>query len=377
MEKIKAAGCNAFTIYGHWGFHAPNATVVDFENGAHDIAPLFELAHDIGLYMFVRPGPYVNAESNGGGFPPWVTTGQYGTLRNNDSRYTAAWEPYQSEYARVVSKYQITDGGNALAYQIENEYGEQWLNVSAKTPNDTAIAYMELLEDNARDNGITIPLYHNNPNLNTKSWSQDYGAGVGGNVDVYGIDSYPSCWSCNLAECTGTNGAYVPFQVVDYYDNFQQVSPTQPEFMPEFQGGAYNPWGGPQGGCLNNSDWDFANLFYRHNIAERVTAMSLYMFYGGTNWGYLAFPMVGTSYDCKLHVLNSASNANQFQTTPLYLRTVQSMRSIMRLRIWLCSRGSLKTSQRPIESTTVRPTQRIVRSWPRNCEIRTQMPHST
>jgi hypothetical protein len=102
--------------------------------------------------------------------------------------------------------------------------------------------------------------------------------------------------------------------VVNYYDHFQEVSPTQPEFMPEFQGGSYNPWvsmgpifqlcyytnslqGGPEGGCPNDLAADFANLFYRNNIGERITAMSLYMMYGGTNWGSIACPIVGTSYD--------------------------------------------------------------------------------
>lgn len=64
--------------------------------------------------------------------------------------------------------------------------------------------------------------------------------------------------------------------------------------MPEFQGGSYNPWGGPQGGCPNDIGADFANMFYRNLIGQRVTAVSLYMLYGGTNWGWLACPVVGT-----------------------------------------------------------------------------------
>jgi hypothetical protein len=153
--------------------------------------------------------------------------------------------------SEIVAKHQVSNGGNVFIYQIENEYGDQWKNVAAKTPNPSAINYMELLESCARNAGIDVPLIHNNPNMNTKSWSKDYGAGVGGDVDIYGLDSYPSCWSCNLSECTGTNGAYVDFQVSEYYTNFLQVSPTQPSFLAEFQGGSYNPWGGPEGGCIN------------------------------------------------------------------------------------------------------------------------------
>lgn len=76
-----------------------------------------------------------------------------------------------------------------------------------------------------------------------------------------------------------------------------QFSPTQPSFFPEFQGGSYNPWGGPEGGCPGDIGADFANLFYRDLIGQRVTAVSLYMVFGGTNWGALSAPVSATSYD--------------------------------------------------------------------------------
>jgi len=87
--------------------------------------------------------------------------------------------------------------------------------------------------------------------------------------------------------------------------------------MPEFQGGSFNPWGGPRGGCPNDIGADFANLFYRHNIAEGVTAMSLYMFYGGTNWGSLATPVVATSYDYSAPMAEDRSIAAKFYETKL------------------------------------------------------------
>lgn len=90
LEKIKAAGFTAFAFYSSWAYHAPNNHTVDFHTGAHDITPIFELAKELGMYMIVRPGPYVNAEASAGGFPLWATTGAYGSLRNDDPRYTAA-----------------------------------------------------------------------------------------------------------------------------------------------------------------------------------------------------------------------------------------------------------------------------------------------
>ena len=95
--------------------------MLDFETGAHNFERIFEIAKELGLYVIFRPGPYVNAEANAGGFPGWLTTGEYGTLRNNDSRYTAAWEPYMQKMSEVVLPHTVTNGGNVILYQLENE----------------------------------------------------------------------------------------------------------------------------------------------------------------------------------------------------------------------------------------------------------------
>jgi beta-galactosidase len=104
---------------------------------------------------------------------------------------------------------------------------------------------------------------------------------------------------------------------MDYYDYFQESQPTMPEFMPEFQGGSYNPWGGPEGGCAENSNQDFANLFYRWNIGQRVTAMSLYMLFGGTNWGAIAAPVTGSSYDYSAPISEDRSIGDKYYETKL------------------------------------------------------------
>jgi len=124
-----------------------------------------------------------------------------------------------SRIGEIVSKHLVTKGGNVILYQLENEfvapsflfslpllithaihrYGEQWRNVAQKTPNWPAIEYMEALDANARESGIDIPNYHNQPNLNTFSWSKDF-SNVGGELDMYGVDSYPNCWSCDYSE---------------------------------------------------------------------------------------------------------------------------------------------------------------------------------
>lgn len=306
----------AFSIYSNWGFHAASVDTLDFTSGAHNFTLLMDLAQELGLYMIVRPGPYVNAEANAGGFPLWLTTGAYGALRTDDPLYTAAWTPYWDAVSAIIAPYLITNGGNVITFQIENELGGQWTDIAAKTPNPPVANYMQLLQDRARAAGIDVPLTHNNPNMNTYSWSKDF-SNVTGNVDVVGVDSYPSCWSCNLSECTGTNGAYVAYQVQNYFDYFVDFSPTQPNFLPEFQGGSYNPWGGPEGGCPGDIGVDFANMFYRNLIYQRVTAVGLYMMFGGTNWGWLAAPIVASSYDYSSPVSENRGIGDKYYETKL------------------------------------------------------------
>jgi len=44
------------------------------------LQPFFDAASDAGIYLIARPGPYINAESSGGGFPGWLQRIN-GTLR--------------------------------------------------------------------------------------------------------------------------------------------------------------------------------------------------------------------------------------------------------------------------------------------------------
>lgn len=115
---MKAAGFNAFSIYNSWGYHEPVPGHLDFESGAHNFTSIMTLAQEIGLYLLIRPGPYVNAEANAGGFPVWVTTGEYGGLRDDDPRFTAAWKDYWTEISKIIKPHLITNGGNVAMFQV-------------------------------------------------------------------------------------------------------------------------------------------------------------------------------------------------------------------------------------------------------------------
>src|SRR5262245_58559516 len=121
LEKLKASGFNAVSLYFSWEYHSPAPGVYDF-TGVRDIDKLREISHEVGLYGIPRPGPYVNAELDSGGYPGWLNTIQ-GRARTAADDYQAAWEQWFDAVNRIIARHQFTDGGGSvILYQIENEY---------------------------------------------------------------------------------------------------------------------------------------------------------------------------------------------------------------------------------------------------------------
>jgi hypothetical protein len=285
FQKFKANGMNAVSIYFFWSYHSPSKGKYDFTTPAKDIQRLFDMAKEAGLYVIARPGPYCNAETNAGGFALWTTDGSGGKYRTSDETYHQAWEEWVSEVVPIIAKNQITNGGPVVLTQIENELQE-----STYSASDTLVIYMEQLKTAFKSAGIVVPLTHNEKGMRSMSWSTDYN-NVGGAVDVYGLDSYPGGMSCSNPD-TGFNMPRT------YYQWFQKVSYTQPEYIPEFEGGWFQPWGGyffDQ--CKAEQSPEFADVFYKGILGQRITLLNLYMAFGGTSWGHSAAPVVSsTSY---------------------------------------------------------------------------------
>ena len=154
-----------------------------------------------------------------------------GELRTSDETYHQAWLPWIRNVDAILAKNQITNGGPVILDQIENELQE-----TEHDPNNTLVLYMEQIEEASRNAGIVIPFSSNEKGERSVSWSTDY-EDVGGAVNVYGLDSYPGGLSCTNVDSG--------FEVVrNYYQWFQNYSYTQPEFVPEFEAGYFQPWGG-------------------------------------------------------------------------------------------------------------------------------------
>lgn len=235
--------------------------------------------------MIARAGPYANGETSAGGFALWAANGQLGDARTSDETYYRKWRSWIMEVGKIIADNQITNGGPVILNQHENELQE-----TVHDPDNTLVKYMEQIADVFADAGVVVPSTHNEKGMRSVSWSTDY-KDVGGAVNVYGLDSYPGGLSCSNPD-SGFN------LVRTYYQWFQNYSFTQPEYVPEFEGGWFQPWGGSfYDTCTSELSPEFADVYYKNNIGSRVTLHNIYMTFGGTNWGQSAAPVVYTSYD--------------------------------------------------------------------------------
>ncbi|CAG8313285.1 unnamed protein product [Penicillium nalgiovense] len=285
FQKLRANGFNAISIYFFWSFHSASEDTFDFENGAHDVQRVFDYAKQAGLYVIARAGPYCNAETSAGGFALWASNGQMGSTRTSASSYYDRWYPWIQEIGKIIAANQITNGGPVILNQHENELQE-----TTHSADNTVVKYMEQIKAAFSDAGIIVPSSHNEKGMRSMSWSTDY-QDVGGAVNIYGLDSYPGGLSCTNPN-TGFN------LVRTYYQWFQNYSSSQPEYLPEFEGGWFSAWGGSfYDQCSTELSPEFADVYYKNNIGSRVTLHNIYMVMGATSWGQSAAPVVYTSYD--------------------------------------------------------------------------------
>ncbi|KDR70759.1 hypothetical protein GALMADRAFT_75787 [Galerina marginata CBS 339.88] len=117
LQKVKAAGFNAISVYTHMAQINPSRGVVDF-NGYRALQPLFDAAKESGLWIILRPGPYINAETSAGGISHWITTEIAGQPRSNDTDYREAWQDYIAGIIKVTAPNQISSGGPVIGKSI-------------------------------------------------------------------------------------------------------------------------------------------------------------------------------------------------------------------------------------------------------------------
>lgn len=122
MKMAKAMGLNTIGTYVFWNVHEPQKGHYDF-TGNHDIAEFVKIAKEEGLWVILRPSPYVCAEWEFGGYPYWLEKEQGLVVRSKEPKYLEAYKRYLTQVGKQLSPLLVNHGGNILMVQIENEYG--------------------------------------------------------------------------------------------------------------------------------------------------------------------------------------------------------------------------------------------------------------
>jgi hypothetical protein len=216
LQKVKASGYNCVSIYIDW--HLLEAKRGEFRaDGIFSIEPFFKAAQKAGLYVIARPGPYINAEVSGGGFPGWLTR-LPGALRTNSDEFIEATNLYTSEIGKIIAEAQITNGGPVILFQPENEY--QHAMPGFPMPE---YDYWQSVTDQYRNASIVVPSINNEAHM--------YGyitAQTPANVDIYGFDGYPLGFDCENPSLWPDNG--LP---TDWLATNDKLAPDTPLTIPE------------------------------------------------------------------------------------------------------------------------------------------------
>ncbi|MBP8824594.1 MAG: beta-galactosidase [Flavobacteriales bacterium] len=264
IQMAKAMGCNTISSYVFWNYLEPVEGQFDFRTENRDIAAFVRLCAEEGMWVLLRPGPYVCAEWDLGGLPPWLLADPGIKLRCMDERYMEAVEHYITAFAKEIVPLQVTHGGPVLMLQVENEYGSYG--------NDRT--YMQTLRELWERNGIDIPFY-------TADGATHYMLEAGSLAGaVIGLDS-------------GSNA-----------EDFA-VAKEHAEGMPIFSSETYPGWLTHWG-----EKWarpDTAGLAKQVRfLLESGHSFCFYVLHGGTNFGFTAGANAGnptqyqpdvTSYD--------------------------------------------------------------------------------
>lgn len=280
IQMTKALGLNTVAAYVFWNYHETSPGRFNFRSGNHNIAEFIRIAQQEGMWVILRPGPYVCAEWDFGGIPSYLLKNLDLKVRCMNPQYMAAASRYICALAKEVAPLQVSKGGPILMVQVENEYGSYG--------NDRT--YLHALEKLWRDAGIDVPFY-----------------------TADGPTSY-------MLEAGSLPGAAVGLDSGGSEDNWtlaKKINPGVPVFSSETYPGWLTHWGenwarvGAED-AANEVSW----------LTDHRKSFNLYVVHGGTNFGLTAGANSGghgyepdiTSYDY------DAPISEQGRATEKYLR---------------------------------------------------------
>lgn len=243
LKKAKAMGLNAVCTYVFWNFHEQKKGEWDFSGDA-DLAQFCRIAQEEGLFVILRPGPYVCAEWDFGGYPAWLLKDRTTQVRTTDPKFMKELHRYLLKIGEVTKELQVTKGGPIIMVQVENEYGSFGSDMAYKQQN---LAWL-------KEAGFEVPFY---------------------------TSDGPGSWGGTIPGVTATinfgSGAQRAFETL------KKFRPDGPKMNAEFWVGWFDGWGRQH----NTTSPEAKAKDYAWMI-EHDISVNIYMFHGGTNFGFWA-----------------------------------------------------------------------------------------
>ena len=267
LKMAKAMGLNTITLYTFWNVHERVPGTYDF-GGQNDVAEFIREAQQEGLYIILRPGPYVCAEWEFGGFPAWLLKDPQTVVRSRDPKYLVPARRWLHRLGEELAPLQLARGGPIIAVQVENEYGS--FGDDREYLEQTRRALIEAGFDSAL--------------LYTADNNQDKTKGTlrGSLPDLPAAINF------------GPGEAQAQFALL------HENRPHGPFMNGEYWDGWFDHWGGER--HLPDPKQQAVDLAW---MLSQGYSVSLYMFHGGTsfgwmngaNWDHEQFQPDVTSYD--------------------------------------------------------------------------------
>ncbi|MBE5802646.1 MAG: beta-galactosidase [Clostridiales bacterium] len=244
LLKLLAMGCNTVETYIPWNFHEPRKGEFNFD-GMRDVEGFVRLAQELGLYVILRPSPYICAEWEFGGLPAWLLKEDGIRLRCYDQRYLKHVMDYYDELIPRLVPLQITHGGPVIMMQVENEYGSYGDDKE----------YLAALRDGMLQRGVDVPL--------VTSDGPEHDMLLCGKID--GVFQTGNFGSQSIER----------FRILSSYG-------ISPQMCMEFWCGWFDHWGndGHKTTDPETCAKDFADILDRGHV-------NIYMFHGGTSFGLM------------------------------------------------------------------------------------------
>lgn len=261
MQMMKAMGLNAVATYVFWNGHEPEPGKWNFE-GDYNLAGFIKTAGEEGLMVILRPGPYVCAEWEFGGYPWWLQNVPGLELRRDNEQFLKYTKLYIDRLYKEIGNLQITKGGPIVMVQAENEFGS-YVSQRKDIPLAEHKAYNAKIVQQLKDAGFNVPMF-----TSDGSWLFEGGATPGA-----------------LPTANGESNIENLKKVVDKYNNG-----TGPYMVAEFYPGWLDHWAEPFPQVK-------AQVIARQTekYLKNQVSFNYYMVHGGTNFGFTS----GANYDGK------------------------------------------------------------------------------